>query len=71
MTQGLRLPAREIMTLEYAGGVILDAIRRKKAFVAFPRKMVWRVRMLRYLPRAWSDWHIFLRAAGQNCRSVF
>ena len=46
------------MSLEYAGGVILDAIRRKKAFVAFPRRMVWRVQMLRYLPRSWSDWLI-------------
>ena len=58
MTQGLSLPAREVMTLEYAGGVILDAIRRKKAFVAFPRRMVWRVQLLRYLPVTWSDWLI-------------
>ena len=58
MTQGLRLPAREVMSLEVAGATILDAIRRKKAFIAFPRRLVWRVQMLRYLPRSWGDWLI-------------
>ena len=58
MTQGLRVPRADIMTLEYAADVILDAIRRKKAFVAFPRRMVWRLRLLGCLPRAWADWLI-------------
>jgi NAD(P)-dependent dehydrogenase (short-subunit alcohol dehydrogenase family) len=55
MTQGLRVPAGDIMPLEVAAGIILDAIRRKKEFVAFPRRMVWRMRLLNCLPRAWAD----------------
>ena len=45
MTKDLRVPRADIMTLERAADIILDAIRRKKAFVAFPRRMVWRLRL--------------------------
>jgi NAD(P)-dependent dehydrogenase (short-subunit alcohol dehydrogenase family) len=58
MTKGLRVPAGDLMTLERACDIILDAIRRKKAFVAFPRRMVWRIMLLRCLPRSWGDWLI-------------
>ena len=56
MTEGLRLPRRDIMTLEFAAATILEAIRRKQAFIAFPPRIVRRLRLLRYLPRSWSDW---------------
>jgi NAD(P)-dependent dehydrogenase (short-subunit alcohol dehydrogenase family) len=56
MTADLGLPDRAKMSVEDAGAVILDAIRRRRPFVAFPRRLVWRVRMLRYFPRPVADW---------------
>ncbi len=56
MTASIRLPDSEVMEVDQAAAVILNAIRRRKAFVAFPRKLVWRVRLLRYLPRRIADW---------------
>lgn len=56
MTAPLGLPDRALLSVEQAGTTILEAIRREKAFVAFPTPLVWRVRLLRYLPRPLSDW---------------
>jgi NAD(P)-dependent dehydrogenase (short-subunit alcohol dehydrogenase family) len=56
MTAPLNLPAHEVMEVEAAASIILDAIRRRRPFIAFPAAKVWQVRLLRHLPRAWSDW---------------
>jgi NAD(P)-dependent dehydrogenase (short-subunit alcohol dehydrogenase family) len=47
-----------MMPVEYAVGRMLDAVRRRRAFVAFPATTVWRLRFLRCLPRAVGDWMV-------------
>lgn len=56
MTDPLNVPERDKTSVEDAGRIILDAIRRRRAFLAFPSRLVWRVRLLRYLPRPMADW---------------
>ncbi len=56
MTEALGLPDRITMPVEQAAEIILDAIRQKRAFLAFPGKLAFRVRLLKYLPRSISDW---------------
>lgn len=56
MTAPLRLPAGDVTSVEKACNVIVAAIKRDTPFLAFPRRLVWRVRLLKYLPGPWSDW---------------
>lgn len=56
MTANLGLPDRITLPVEAAAATILEAIRKKRPFIAFPPKMAFRVRLLKYLPRPVSDW---------------
>lgn len=56
MTAPLGLPERVTLPLDQAARTILDAIRRRRPFLAFPASMAFQVRLLRYLPRPISDW---------------
>ena len=56
MTAELNLPDRMKMSVESACEAILDAIRRERPFLAFPPRLVWQLRMMRYLPRPIADW---------------
>lgn len=56
MTAHLNLPRDQIMEVETAAGIILDAIARRRPFLAFPARLAWQVRLLRHLPRPLSDW---------------
>jgi NAD(P)-dependent dehydrogenase (short-subunit alcohol dehydrogenase family) len=56
MTAPLKLKRGEVMEVEHAAGVILRAIRGRQPFLAFPPRLVWQVRLLRYLPRPLADW---------------
>jgi len=56
MTAPLGLPERATMPVESACRVILEAVRRRRPFVAFPPRLAWQLRLLRYLPRPLSDW---------------
>ncbi|MBY0230761.1 MAG: SDR family NAD(P)-dependent oxidoreductase [Gemmataceae bacterium] len=56
MTEKLGLPDAMLYPLEKAAPRILDAIRRRKAFIAFPWGLAWRVWLLRVLPRPLGDW---------------
>lgn len=58
MTANIRHPMPGIMDVDYAVGRMLDAIRRRKSFAAFPRSMAWRLRIVNWLPRAARDWVI-------------
>lgn len=61
MTAELRIPDREVMSVEKAASIILEAIRRRRPFLAFPPRLAWQVRLLRYLPRPISDWMVHRR----------
>jgi NAD(P)-dependent dehydrogenase (short-subunit alcohol dehydrogenase family) len=61
-----------MLAVEDAVERMLRAIRREQAFCTFPARDSWQVRLLRYLPRWWSDWLVarmhsaFLRS---RCRA--
>jgi NAD(P)-dependent dehydrogenase (short-subunit alcohol dehydrogenase family) len=56
MTAPLDLPVSDMMDVAEAARRIVAALRARRAFVAFPAHDVRQVRLLRYLPRAVSDW---------------
>jgi len=56
LTANAKLPTLKMMDVQSAVRRILQAIRDRKPFYAFPSHNVWQVRLLRYLPRAISDW---------------
>ena len=58
MTANLDLAMPDIMEVETASRLILEAIRRRRPFYAFPRSSARRVRLLRWLPAGLSDWLI-------------
>jgi NAD(P)-dependent dehydrogenase (short-subunit alcohol dehydrogenase family) len=55
LTAGLSLPDEDMMPVEEAARRMLAAIRARRRFAAFPAASCWQVRLLRYLPRPWSD----------------
>jgi NAD(P)-dependent dehydrogenase (short-subunit alcohol dehydrogenase family) len=63
MTAGLRLPGVRMMEVGEAGRRVVEALRARRAFVAFPAGLVWQARLLRYLPRGLSDWVAHRRLA--------
>jgi NAD(P)-dependent dehydrogenase (short-subunit alcohol dehydrogenase family) len=56
LTADIKVPQPYIMDVDYAAERIVDAIRRKKEFFAFPGPGVRRVRLLKWLPSRLSDW---------------
>jgi NAD(P)-dependent dehydrogenase (short-subunit alcohol dehydrogenase family) len=48
-----RLP--KLVEVEEAARLMIDAIRRRRPFYAFPADAVWRMRVLRWLPLGWGD----------------
>jgi short-subunit dehydrogenase len=58
MTAGLGIPMPDLMEVETASQHILDAIRRRRVFYAFPPRLARRLQLLRWLPLRLSDWLI-------------
>jgi short-subunit dehydrogenase len=56
LTTPLGLPDKDMMEVEDAVRLIVQALRARKAFVAFPSGTAWQARLLRHTPRALSDW---------------
>jgi NAD(P)-dependent dehydrogenase (short-subunit alcohol dehydrogenase family) len=56
MTADLKVPMPDILEVDHAARLIIDAIRRRRPFYAFPRSSALRVRLLRQLPAGLSDW---------------
>jgi short-subunit dehydrogenase len=55
MTAQIDLPMENLMEPAEAARLICRAIEQRLLFYAFPRKMVWRLRLLRWLPLKWQD----------------
>jgi short-subunit dehydrogenase len=55
MTAQIDLPMENLLEPGEAARLIVRAIERRLPFYAFPRKMVWRLRLLRWLPLSWQD----------------
>ena len=59
MTDAVKLPDFiKLLTVEEAVARMIEALRRRWPFFAFPRRDLWQVRFLRYLPRPIADWLI-------------
>lgn len=58
LTQSVQLRMPGILELDTAVERILAAIARRKRHAAFPRRTAMVVRLLGWLPPAWSDWLI-------------
>jgi short-subunit dehydrogenase len=56
LTADIKVPQPFMMEVDYAARRIVEAIRRKKKFLAFPGPSVRRMRLLRWLPARLSDW---------------
>jgi NAD(P)-dependent dehydrogenase (short-subunit alcohol dehydrogenase family) len=56
LTANIDVPHVNMMTVEEAVRRMVQAIRARKTFVAFPAGTVWQVRLLRYLPLRVGDW---------------
>jgi NAD(P)-dependent dehydrogenase (short-subunit alcohol dehydrogenase family) len=56
LTENIDVPHPFLMDPQVAVGRILDAVRRRRSFLAFPGPSVRRVRLLRWLPAGASDW---------------
>jgi short-subunit dehydrogenase len=56
MTANLKLTGVGMMEADEAARRIVAGLRARRPFIAFPAGTVWQVRLLRYLPRAVSDW---------------
>lgn len=59
MTAGLDVPMPHILEPSDAARRIVDAIRQRRTFVAFPGPAVRRLRLLRWLPPRLSDWLLY------------
>jgi short-subunit dehydrogenase len=58
LTAAVQAPMPGILEVEDAARRIVEAVRRRKPFVAFPRASARQVRLLRWLPCGLSDWLI-------------
>ena len=56
LTENIDVPKPYLMEVDYAARRIVDAVRRRKEFFAFPPAGVRRMRLLRWLPSGLSDW---------------
>ena len=56
LTADIKVPQPFMMDVDYAARRIVEAIRKKKRFFAFPGPSVRRMRLLRWLPARVSDW---------------
>jgi NAD(P)-dependent dehydrogenase (short-subunit alcohol dehydrogenase family) len=67
LTAHIRVPQPYLMEVEDAARRIVEAIRRRRPFYAFPPRAARRVRLLRWLPPGMSDWALrrLLRSAAK------
>src|SRR5581483_7874860 len=56
LTENINVPHPFLMDPRDAVNRILDAVRRRRTYYAFPRPTLRRVRLLRWLPAGMSDW---------------
>jgi NAD(P)-dependent dehydrogenase (short-subunit alcohol dehydrogenase family) len=56
LTTPLGLPDGDMMEVEEAVRRIVQALRARRPFLAFPAGLTWQARLLRHTPRSISDW---------------
>jgi NAD(P)-dependent dehydrogenase (short-subunit alcohol dehydrogenase family) len=58
LTENIRVDKPHLMEVDFAARRIVEAIRKRRPFFAFPPPVVRRLRLLRWLPCRLSDWLI-------------
>jgi NAD(P)-dependent dehydrogenase (short-subunit alcohol dehydrogenase family) len=69
LLKDMDVPRPDLMELPEAASRILTAIRRRRAFYAFPASTLWRVRLVSWLPCPMGDWllrQLARRLAGKE-----
>ena len=56
LTANIAIPGTEMMELPFAADCILNAVRARRPFFAFPGSQARQLRLLRWLPCGISDW---------------
>ncbi|HEY7307887.1 MAG TPA: SDR family NAD(P)-dependent oxidoreductase [Gemmataceae bacterium] len=56
LTTPLDLPDKDMMEVDDAVRRIVEALRARRPFLAFPAGFAWQARLLRHTPRPISDW---------------
>jgi NAD(P)-dependent dehydrogenase (short-subunit alcohol dehydrogenase family) len=56
LTANIRVPQPYLLEVDAAARLIVEALRRRRPFYAFPPPAARRVRLLRWLPSRLSDW---------------
>jgi NAD(P)-dependent dehydrogenase (short-subunit alcohol dehydrogenase family) len=56
LTTPLGVPDKDMMEVEDAVRLIVAGLRARRSFLAFPARMAWQARLLRYTPQPISDW---------------
>jgi NAD(P)-dependent dehydrogenase (short-subunit alcohol dehydrogenase family) len=67
MTANIPVPASDMMEVAEAARRIVRILAARKRFVAFPARLVWKVRLLSWLPAGWSD-RVVERLARRTAR---
>lgn len=67
LTENIHVPLYGLLELADATRLIVEAIRKKRPFYAFPRPTLRRVRLLSWLPASWGDW-LVRKLAGPALR---
>jgi NAD(P)-dependent dehydrogenase (short-subunit alcohol dehydrogenase family) len=62
LAQIVPVPQNQMMEPAFAADRIVEAVRRRRAYYAFPAGMTSQVRLLKWLPSGMSDW-LTMRAA--------
>jgi NAD(P)-dependent dehydrogenase (short-subunit alcohol dehydrogenase family) len=69
LTANINVPKPNMMDVESSVRRIIEAIRAKKTFYAFPFGPTMQVRLLKWLPPRWSDW-MMARAVKRLAKRV-
>jgi NAD(P)-dependent dehydrogenase (short-subunit alcohol dehydrogenase family) len=64
LTSNIDVPQPHMMEVGPAVARILKAVRKRRAFLAFPAWAAWQVRLMRWLPSRLSDWLVRRRLAA-------
>ena len=61
LTEKIDGTLEHLLDVDAAAREIATAIKRKKAFYTFPRRMRWTFQFLTLMPRSWQDWYLTRR----------
>jgi NAD(P)-dependent dehydrogenase (short-subunit alcohol dehydrogenase family) len=61
LTTNIEVPQPYMMEVDYAVAKMVKALRKRRAYIAFPAWPSWQLAILRWLPSGLSDWLVRLK----------